>query len=159
MAKKGFEFISSAWSHQMLYGCRWCSGPRASFSASIPPDALLQSQEASPVSRDSRPPLGNHIPAFIPFPECIYSHFPWVGGLLQYTYFNSSSVRARCQLQPSSGIIRSSCEGRWLSWDDKRGGKIGEKWLWWVGMEGRSYTTNQWKQINEKRKRRERMER
>ena len=40
----------------------------------------------------------NHIPAFVPFPEWIYFHFPRVGGLVQYTCFHSSSARARCQL-------------------------------------------------------------
>ena len=47
------------------------------------------------------------IPLFAPFLECIYFHSPWVGDLVRCTCFNSSTpTRARCQLQPSSGIIR-----------------------------------------------------
>ena len=89
-----WAFTSSAWSHQVLYGCRWCSGPRASVSASIPPDALLQSQEASPVPRDSRPPPGTTYPPLSLFQSGFTSTFPGLA----------------CQaLPPSSVYISGQC--------------------------------------------------
>ena len=87
VGKKGFAFTSSAWSHQVLYGCRWCSGPRASVSASIPPDALLQSQEASPVPRDSRPPPGTTYPPLSLFQSGFTSTFPGLGALYSTPVF------------------------------------------------------------------------